>query len=133
MNRIIFSLLFLTVSGLLIATSGLSMTPIPEESGISGFINIGAGGITAKTNMIAGIDFIDVGKKRIDSLTDSPDSESSVLPVINGELAYTFDSTRTQLFIGTLFEDFIRFQGATLAGIRQELQDKSIVEISGFH
>ena len=129
MKRIVVIVLVLTVSGLLFATPGLSLTPMPEESGISGFINIGAGGVTAKSNMIAGNDLADIGNKRIDSLTGDPESKSDAIPVINGELAYTFDSTRTQLFIGNRFEDFIRFQGATLAGIRQELPDKGIVEV----
>lgn len=130
MNRIFIILLALNVSGFFFATPGLSMQPMPKESGISGFINLGAGGISAESNMIAGNDLGDIGKKRIDSLTDSPDSESDVLPVLNGELAYTFASTRTQLFLGNSLEDFIRFETATLAGVRQELPDNSLLEIS---
>jgi len=130
MNRIFIILLALNVSGFFFATPGLSMQPMPKESGISGFINLGAGGISAESNMIAGNDLGDIGKKRIDSLTDSPDSKSDVIPVLNGELAYTFASTRTQLFLGNSLEDFIRFETATLAGVRQELPDNSLLEIS---
>lgn len=130
MNRIFFILLSLTVSGFFFATPGLSMLPIPKESGISGFINVGAGGISAETNMIAGNSLGDIGKKRIDSLTDSPDSKGDVIMVLNGELAYTFASTRTQLFFGNSLEDFIRFETATLAGVRQELPDNSLLEVS---
>jgi hypothetical protein len=63
-------------------------------------------------------------------LTDSADSENDVIPLISGELAYTVASTRTQLYLGNSLEDFIRFETATLAGVRQELPDKSIVELS---
>jgi hypothetical protein len=107
-----------------------AITPIPQESGISGFINIGLGGISAETNMVSGNSLVDIGKKRIDSISDSPDSESDVLPVLNGELAYTFGSTRTQIYIGNSFEDFIRFEAASLVGLRQELEDQSILAVS---
>lgn len=130
MKRVIFILLALTVSGFFFANPGLSIQPIPMESGISGFVNLGAGGIWAESNMIAGNDLGDIGKKRIDSLTDSPDSESDVIPVLSGELAYTFASTRTQLYLGNALEDFIRFDTATLAGIRQELPDNSLLAVS---
>jgi hypothetical protein len=129
-NRIFFFLSVLTVSGLLLAAAGFAIEPIPQESGISGFINLGAGSITAKSNMIAGNDLGDIGNKRIDSLFDRADSESDVIPVLNGELAYTFGSTRTQIFFGNSLEDFIRFETATLVGVRQELPDKSIVTVS---
>jgi hypothetical protein len=62
-------------------------------------------------------------------LADRADSESDVIPVINGELAYTFGSSRTQLFLGNTFEDFIRFEATSQAGLRQELPDKSIVAL----
>jgi hypothetical protein len=130
MNRIFFFLLVVTVLGLFSATRGFTIEDIPQESGISGFINLGAGSITAKSNMIAGNDLGDIGKKRIDTLFDSPDSETDIIPVLNGELAYTFGSTRTQIFLGSSLEDFIRLETATLAGVRQELPDKSIVNVS---
>lgn len=80
--------------------------------------------------MIAENSLADIGKSRIDSLTDSPDSESDVILVLNGELAYTLVSTRTQVFIGNSFEDFIRFEATTMAGARQEMPDSSIVALS---
>jgi hypothetical protein len=130
MNRIVIVLLAVSAGGLFAATPGFSMPPIPQNSGFSGFINIGVGIVSGESNMIAGNNLGDIGKKRIDSLTNSPDSESDVIPVINGELAYTFASTRTQLFFGNTFEDFIRFETSTLAGLRQELPDKGIAALS---
>jgi len=50
--------------------------------------------------------------------------------LINGELAYTFGASRTQLFLGNTLEDFIRFETVAQAGLRQELPDKSIVAAS---
>ena len=80
--------------------------------------------------MIAGNSMGDISKERFDSLTDSPDSENDVIPMINGELSYTFASTRTQFFFGNSLEDFIRFESTTLAGVRQELPDQGIVAVS---
>ena len=130
MNRMIIVLLVLSAGGLLGAAPAYSMLPIPQESGFSGFINLGVGAITAKSNTIAGNSLATIGEERIDSLTESPDSENDVIPLINGELAYTFASTRTQLYLGNSFEDFIRFDTAALAGVRQELPDKSIAALS---
>jgi hypothetical protein len=130
MSRIIIVLLLLSAGGLFGTTPAYSITAIPQESGFSGFINLGAGAITAKSNMIAGNKLATIGKKRIDSLNDSADSKSDGIPLISGELAYTFASTRTQLYLGNSLEDFIRFETATLAGVRQELPDESIVALS---
>ena len=130
MSRIIIALLILSVGGFFGATPAYSMPPIPQESGFSGFINLGAGAVTAKSNMIVGNNLTTIGNKRIDSLTDSADSVNDFIPLISGELAYTFASTRTQLYLGNSLEDFIRFDTASLAGIRQELPDESIVALS---
>jgi hypothetical protein len=127
-----FFSLFLIATIMVIGWSApvFSITPIPQETGFSGFINVGLGGVSVESNMVAGNSIVDISKKSIDSIFDSPNSESDVLPVLNGELAYTFGSTRTQIYIGNSFEDFIRFESASLAGLRQELKDKSIFAIS---
>ena len=130
MSRMIIVLLALSAGALFGAAPAYSILPIPQESGFSGFINLGIGAITAKSNTIAGNNLATIGKQRIDSLTDSADSENDVIPLISGELAYTFASMRTQLYLGNSLEDFIRFETATLAGVRQELPDKSIAELS---
>ncbi|MEE4111366.1 MAG: DUF2860 family protein, partial [Desulfobacteraceae bacterium] len=130
MNRMIIVLLVLSAGGLFGAAPAYSILPIPQDSGFSGFINLGVGAVTAESNTIAGNSLATIGKERIDSLTGSPDSENDVIPLINGELAYTFASTRTQVYLGNSLEDFIRFETATLAGVRQELPDKSILALS---
>ena len=98
MNRILYLLVALIASVFFMASPGLSIQPIPKESGIGGFINVGAGWISVESNMIAGNGMGDISKERTDSLTDSPDADTGVIPIINGELSYTFASTRTQLF-----------------------------------
>jgi len=114
-----------------LAGSAYAIEAIPEESGWSGHVRLGAGGITAKTNMVAGIDrySIEIGDSSIDSLDDSPDSESTPIPQINLNLKYTF-ATQTQLFLGNSLEDIVQMDLITLFGVRQQFSDRSIIELS---
>ena len=111
-------------------SAAFAIEPIPQESGLSGFMNIGGVYLDVESNMIAGNSLGDVGKKVINSIYDSPDSESDVLPLFNFEVGYTFADTRTQLYAGNALEDFLRFEFTTRAGVRQEMADSSVVEAS---
>jgi hypothetical protein len=97
---------------------------IPEKSGFSGYVNLGAGGVSVKSNMMASIinGKVDVGDKTIKNLADSPNSsEGGAIPALNFELSYTFGSTRTQLYLGNLLENYLSMEMNTLAGIRQDI------------
>jgi hypothetical protein len=107
-----------------------AIEPIPEESGFSGHLNLGAAYMKAETNMIKGTQIFSIGDDRIDSIFDGPDSESTAMPILNGELAYTFAESRTQLYVGNQLQDFLRFDYSTLLGVRKEFSDKSIGAIS---
>ncbi|BCS94796.1 hypothetical protein DSLASN_04280 [Desulfoluna limicola] len=123
-------LLVLTFALLGIVMPAHAILPIPQESGFSGFVNVGVGVIGFESNMIAGNNISDTSGNRIDSLTASPDTETNATPVLNFEAAYTFGETRTQVFAGNQLEDLVRYDTSTLAGLRQELPDKSIVSIA---
>jgi len=123
-------MLVLTFGLMGIAMPAHAILPIPQESGFSGFVNVGAGVIGFESNMIAGNNISDTSGNRIDSLTASPDSETNATPVLNFEAAYTFGETRTQVFAGNKLEDLVRYDTSTLAGLRQELPDKSIVSVA---
>jgi hypothetical protein len=112
--------------------SGVSaaINPIPEESGFSGFLNVGASYIDLASNMVKGTEIGSFSSRTIDSIFDGPDSESDFSPIVNGELAYTFADRRTQVYFGNQLEDFLRFDFSTLAGVRQEFSDKSVGGIS---
>lgn len=104
--------------------------PVPEESGVSGFVNIGAAYLEVKTNMISGNELVTFGDDTIDSIFRSPDSESQAIPIINGEVTYTFGGSQTQVFLGNQLEDILQFDTATLLGVRKELDDKGTAEVS---
>jgi len=82
------------------------------------------------SNMISGNDFADVGKKKINSIYKSPDSESDFMPMFNFEFRYTFADSRTQIYAGNTLEDFLRFDLTAQAGVRQEMPDSSVVSAS---
>ncbi|MEN8128261.1 MAG: DUF2860 family protein [Planctomycetota bacterium] len=116
---------------LVACTGGVFATaiePIPEKDGFSGFFNIGGSWMQMKSNTIVGTRFGDLSKDRIDSLDDTPDSESLAMPMINGELRYTFADTGTQLFAGNALDDWIRLDLSSAAGVRQRWDDKGIFE-----
>ena len=107
-----------------------AVEPIPKEEGFSGYINIGLASVTAESNLIAGNRFSDISEKTNNSLADSPDSESDTMGILNGEVSYTFSSSRTQVYFGNQLEDFIQFDFSTLLGVRHELTDKSTLAVS---
>lgn len=115
---------------ILFGVPAFAIDPIPTETGFTGYISIGGAYISAETNMVKGTKFFDVGKDTINSISESPDSESDFSPIVNGEIAYTFAMTGTQLYLGNQLEDFLRFEFATLFGVRQNLPDGSIGAIS---
>ena len=114
-----------------IAGSANAIEAIPEEEGWSGHLRLGAGGFQSETNMVAGIDRygIETGNAKIDSLGDSPESQSTPVPQVNLNLKYTFE-TRTQLFIGNSLEDIVQMDLVSIFGVRQQFSDRSIVEVS---
>jgi Protein of unknown function (DUF2860) len=121
--------LFITIM-LLFVSPALAIEPIPEESGFSGYLSVGAGYSHVKSNMISGNKLSNVGNRTVDSLADNPDSNSSGGANFNFNLRYTFASTRTQLFIGNSMEDALRYDMATQLGVAQELPGNNLVAAS---
>ncbi len=118
--------------GCTLAASSQAAVIIPTKGGFSGYINLGIGAADVKSNTLASVmsGNIDLGEKKIDNLYDSPGSESSALPSANFELSYTFEKSRTQIHIGNLLEDFIRFDLDTILGVRQEIGSAGMIGAS---
>jgi hypothetical protein len=119
-----------TILSIAIPSAASAIAPIPDEEGFSGYLAIGAAGIKGESNMVAGNTIIDISHRTIYSLNDSPKSESDSTALLNGELAYTFSQSRTQIYVGNNLEDFLEFDFTTLFGLRHELSDKSLVAVS---
>jgi hypothetical protein len=120
------------VVGCAFAASSQAAVLLPSKGGFSGYVNLGVGYADVKSNTLASImkGNVELGKEQIDNLYGSPDNESSALPAVNFELSYTFDESRTQLFIGNLLEDFIRFDSSTILGVRQEVGSAGLIGAS---
>jgi len=122
------SITFMALTLLLSANIATALEPIPKESGFSGFIRPGVGYMSYKTNMVASFLGFDLSKETNDSLSDSPDSESTGIVLVPFSLEYTFASTRTQLFLGTDLTDLIRFDYTQQAGIKQGIGKLGILQ-----
>lgn len=108
----------------LAASTQAASVNIPKESGFSGFVNLGVGGVSVESNMLASIfsGRVDIGDRQVDSLNNSPaSSEGGAIPVINFELSYTFGDTGTQVHLGNLLEDYLSMDMTTIAGVRQDV------------
>jgi len=117
----------------LIVVSGKAsaIQPIPDVAGWSGFVTLGVGAASVKSNMVAGIDRFgaEFGDATINSLSAKPDSNTAAIPQLNVNINYTF-SSRTQLFLGDSLEDVVQFDSASILGVRQQFADRSIIELS---
>ncbi len=105
-----------------------AIQPIPKESGFSGFVRPGIGYLNFKSNMVASFLGYDLSKERVNSLTDSPNSQDSVLVTAPFSVEYTFASTRTQLFLGTSLTDLVRFDMAQQFGVKQGIGSMGIIQ-----
>ncbi|MCP3940459.1 MAG: DUF2860 domain-containing protein [Desulfobacteraceae bacterium] len=114
---------------LLTPLSALALNPIPKDSGFSGFVKLGGGVLHYKGNMVAGNDFVDVSNDTIASVTASPDDETKGSPFFDGEIGYTFASTRTQIILGSHLDDIARLENAQQLAVKQELPDKSLISL----
>jgi len=123
--KITRSLLALT---LLISASAHAVSPIPDQDGFGGFLSLGLGAASVESNFLAEAIGQDLGDKNISSL-GSPDSESIALPLVAFELSYVFDG-ETQLFVGNLLEDYLRFDFSTRFGVRQDLGSAGLGSVS---
>ncbi len=114
------------------STTAGAVTIIPEKSGLSGYVNLGAGVIDIESNMLAKLahGIVDIGDAGTDDITSSPDGEGAVVPMLNFELSYTFASTRTQVYAGNLLEDFLTFDLSALAGVRQDTGTAGILGLA---
>ena len=122
MKRLSFLTLVTLIIFLLCGVNPASaLEPIPLESGFNGFIRPGVGYMRYKSNMIASFLGFDLSDEKTDSLSDSPDAESTGIALVPFRLAYTFGSTRTQLFLGTELRDLIRFDLSQQLGVKQEI------------
>ncbi len=119
-----------TLLGLmLLSTASVhALAPIPDTTGVTGFISLGLGVADVESSFLAEAVGQDLGDKNISSL-GSPEGESIGLPVAAFELSYVFDG-KTQLYVGNLLEDYLTFDFSTRFGVRHNLGNAGRVGLS---
>ena len=112
---------FLAMALLLGANGALALDPILKQSGFSGFVQPGVGYLDIKSNVVAKVVGFELSDKKISSLNDEPDSQSTVVAAIPYKIAYTFAGSRTEIFLGTELGDLLSFDTAQQLGVKQEI------------
>jgi hypothetical protein len=128
MNKKAFPVAVLAIFLLAGANAALALDPISQQSGFSGFVQPGVGYLSIESNTVAKVLSFELSDKRIDSLDDEPDSESTVIFSIPFKLAYTFASTRTEVFLGTDVGDLLSFDTAQQLGVKQGLGGLGVLQ-----
>jgi len=121
--------MIIVLLGVFVSTAYAQPGRIPQESGFSGFVSGGAGLWRVEDNMVKKIGGFKVSDDSINSNRDKPRSETSVTPIFNYNVRYTFASTRTQIFFGSELANILRMDPTTLLGVRQELPDQSVLGV----
>ncbi len=107
---------FVTVAG-----NANAIEPIPEETGLSGYLLLGVGVTDLKSNTVVGNDIIDVGDDTISSIFQKPESDDSAHPILGVELKYTLPG-RNQIFLGSSLEDRLTMDFANQLGWRKQTE-----------
>ena len=94
--------------------------PMPQTSGISGYIEILGAYISTNSQLNT-----DSDNKRTDSLNESGERVGKFRPFPLGLIRYTFAEKRTQLFLGVLPENVAQGQFQVEAGIRHILPNRT--------
>ena len=107
-------------------------TKVADEAGFSGFFTLGVSRVDARTNMVA-TGFggnADLGDDEIDNLDDAAGSKTSTNVSPGLSLTYTFDNLRSEIFLGSSLEDFVRFDFSTVIGFRQQVDEIGVFELA---
>ena len=100
--------------------------PISTESGISGYVAVGALGYDSTNNMLAGSTLGDLGERYVDSLNRPPPTTTTYSMMIDGEIRYTFADYKVEVFLGTLLESYLRYEILSELGARGQVGNAGI-------
>ena len=102
---------------------------VPASNGFSGNLIFGAGYIDLESNLYKGNTLLDVETQTINSVFDSPRSESDAYPFVTGEIGWTFGD-RWQVYFGNDIGDLVTLDFSQRLGIRKEWDGVGVVGIA---
>ena len=110
----------------------MAQDDIPTTTGFGVYALTGLGVFPIETNLLAtGPPLLgDAGKSEVESIFQSPESQTALAFLLAGEIDYTISKSRTQFYFGWRLEDILRLDVPFGLGVRQELPDSSILALS---
>lgn len=108
-------------------TPACAIEAIPETPGWRGFVIAGVGHIELRSNFVSGNDLGNIGNSRLESLGARPARDEALLPVITGEINYTF-GRGWQAFFGTSLEDVVTLDNVMQLGARKDLGATGVIQ-----
>jgi hypothetical protein len=103
---------------------------IPEKSGWSGELTMGAGAGSAKTNMMDGLGGIEVGDDRAVGFDDAANSENFAFPMVRFDLNYTIADYGTQFYLRNEPVPHVFLDLEAQGGLRQHIPGIGIVDVA---
>lgn len=99
----------------------MALDKMPDEPGLSGFVNAGVstGSIESNTLARVGVIDLDLGDDTIDDF-GSPDDESITTVALNLTVNYTFSNLKTQVSLGNDLANFLQFDRSTIVSLRHD-------------
>jgi len=104
----------------------MALEPMQKESGWSGFLLVGGGGVSYESSEISGLESIDLEHTTTQNRS-APNKESGFLPVLTGTVRYTLEDKKTEFFAGNSLEDFLRFDMSLAIGARHQFDGVGIL------
>ena len=129
MNTVLIRGISAVLLSLAAATALATDDKVREAPGFYGSVLVGAGYIDIESNLIKGNKLIDVGEDIIQSVNQSPKSNSDGYPMITGEVNYAFGD-RMEVFFGSNIEDLVTLDMSQRLGIRKQWEGVGVVGVS---
>ena len=101
--------------------SAQAIEPLPTEEGFRGYVAPGISVIRFQDNTLAGSSLLEIGNKRIDSLTEKAEAESAGTVSLDGEIGYMFLEPGVYVYLGNRLEDYLRLDNSSELGARVDL------------
>jgi len=116
-------------AGIALPASALPQMP---QAGFNGSIRAGFAGGEMDTNFLARLDGfqVELSDERIDDL-GSPGSEDLYIPLVSGEVGWTFGNERTRVSVGNDYTDPLQFDRATIVSLRHDFESVGQFRLDG--
>lgn len=121
-------LLTATAAALVLHTAAFAIEPLPTEEGLRGYVAPAVSVLSFRDNTLAGTKGLDIGNKRIDSLDQRAEEETTGSFSLAAEVGYMFTVPGVYLYLGNRLEDYLRLDNSSELGARLDGGSAGILE-----